>query len=434
MKNPLSQFNPFLDTAGVLRVGGRLGNSDLLYGQKHPMILSKDSRLAQLLIEEAHQSTLHGGATEMLQYLRQEFWIVNGRSLVKSYIHRCTVCKRHQGTGAQQQMAALPRPRVTVCPPFTNTGLDYAGPFNCRHGNSRTTFTKCYAVVFVCMATKAVHLEVAEDLSSQGFLDVFDRFISRRGLPKTMYCDNGTAFTGAARVMANDLEKWRTKDVQERIASHGVTWRFITPGAPHHGGLWEAAVKSAKKHLVRMLGNQSIRFGQLLTLLARIEACLNSRPLTPIYDDPAQGLVLTPGDFLIGRPLLTRLHPDVNDEIPENRLKYHQRLQRMVQHFWERWSKEYLQQLQSRSKWNHPHENLQVGEVVIIMENNLPPTAWRLGRIAATQPGQDGLVRSVTLDVMMPNGGKHQISRPIQKLCRLLDYSSEPLVQRREDV
>lgn len=224
VKNPIAQFAPFIDAEGLLKVGGRVTNSDLLYGQKHPVILSKD-RLAELLIANA-----------------------------------------------------VPRNRVIVCPPFTNSACDYAGPFRVRHGNARNTFTKCYAAVFVCLSTKAVHIELAEDLSSRSFLEVFDRFISR-GLCRTLVSDNGTQFVGAVKIIKDHLAKWTTPDVKQHPADYGVDWKFITPAAPHHGGLWEAAVKSAKKHLLRVVGNQSMRFGQMMMLLTRIEACLNSRPI-----------------------------------------------------------------------------------------------------------------------------------------------------------
>lgn len=421
IKNPLAQFAPFLDEEGNLRVGGRLRNSELPYAQKHPIILNKTSRLAEILIQDAHQATLHGGIQEMLHHLRQEFWIINGRAMTKTHLHNCVTCKKHQRTGHQQQMASLPRNRVLVAPAFTHASVDYAGPFHIRLGNARKTTTKSYVVVFVCQSVKAIHLELAEDLSALSFLEVFDRFISRRGKPCTILSDNGTQFVGASRIMNKDLEQWRSKEVQQHVASHGVDWKFIVPGAPHHGGLWEAAVKSVKKHLLRVVGRQSLRYGSFATLLTRIEACLNSRPIISIFDDPETGTALSPGHFLIGRPLTARLQSPIAADIPENRLKYHQRFQRMLEHFWSRWSLEYLAQLQARNKWIHPHGNLKTDDVVAIMDDNLPPCEWRIGRITQTHPGPDDLVRSVSMDVMMPGGGRHTMQRPIQKLCRLVE-------------
>lgn len=432
IKGPLTKLASFIDPDGVLRVGGRLHNSDLPEDAKHPIILSRESKLALLLVENVHKVTLHGGLQLMLQYIRAEYWIIHGRAMVKSSVYRCVTCKKYQRAGNTQQMATLPRNRVRVSTAFNHTGVDYAGPFMVYHGNVRRTVTKCYAAVFVCMSTKAVHIEVAKDLSARAFLDAFDRFSGRRGLCRTLLSDNGTQMVGAARIMRQDLQAWRGVDVQQVIADQGVDWQFITPAAPHHGGLWEAAVKSAKKHLLRVIGKQSLPYDSLQTLLVRIEACLNSRPLTVIYDDPTDGEALTPGHLLIGRPLITR--PGTPDpDVPSNRLKHHQLLQRMLAHFWKRWSKEYLVSLQARQKWTSPKENIKVGAVVAVMDDNLPPSSWRTGQVVALHPGSDDLVRTVTLNVVMPgNKTIHQIKRPIQKLCSLFEPSTT--VEPREDV
>ncbi|XP_069965593.1 uncharacterized protein [Bactrocera oleae] len=283
----------------------------------------------------------------MLQYLRMRFWILHARRIVKSYLQQCVVCRRHSRITHQQQMSSLPKSRVMVGPPFTHTGLDYCGTLNVRHGGKRsTTMTKTYGAIFICMAPKAVHIELAEDLSSQAFIDVFDRFISRRSICSVLYSDNGTQFVGASWGMNQDLQSWRNIYATQHIASSGTQWKFITPAAPHHGGLWEATVRSAKKHLYRTIGRQILRFNQLSTLLVRIEACLNSRPLVPPHDDPSGSYALTPSDFLIGRPRNARPEPAVVD-VPINRLLYSQQLQRMFEHFWKRWNYEYLSEYNS---------------------------------------------------------------------------------------
>ncbi|XP_036347855.1 uncharacterized protein LOC118757228 [Rhagoletis pomonella] len=198
------------------------------------------------------------------------------------------------------------------------------------------------------MATRAVHIEVVDDLSAQAFLDAFTRFTSRRGPCRVLYSDNGTAFVGANRLLQEDVAAWNNENDQRSLASMGTQWHFITPSAPHQGGLWEAAVKSAKHHLVRCVGSQTMWYTQLQTLAARIEACLNSRPITPLYDDPDEKFALTPGDFLIGAPLLAVPEPDIR-EIPTNRLKQWQWVRQVHQEFWQRWSSEYLITLQRRN-------------------------------------------------------------------------------------
>ncbi|XP_036321090.1 uncharacterized protein LOC118735442 [Rhagoletis pomonella] len=319
----------------------------------------------------------------------------------------------------RQQMASLPKERVLVAPPFYRSGLDYCGPFHVRVGSKRSAVTtKTYAAIFVCMASRAVHIELAEDLSTQAFINVYDRFVSRRGICATLYSDNGTQFICANRQMQEDLQAWVNVFAQQHLVAVGTHWKFITPSSPHHGGLWEAAVRSAKKHLLRVMGRQTMRFPELYTLLTRIEACLNSRPLLALYDDPEGGVALTPGDFIIGRPLNCRPEPPL-PEVPENRLHYWQRLQRMLEHFWRRWQSEYINTLQSRSKWTRPEPNIQRDDVVLIRNENLPPTFWRIGRVIDVHPGSDGLVRGLFT--------KHRCQRPVQKLCRLTGPSEELL-------
>ncbi|XP_049309489.1 uncharacterized protein LOC125777807 [Bactrocera dorsalis] len=198
---------------------------------------------------------------------------------------------------------------------------------------------------------------MVDDLSAQAFLDAFTRFVSRRGPCRDLYSDNGTAFVGANRLLKEDLAAWQGENNQRSLANSGTHWHFITPSAPHQGGLWEAAVKSAKHHLVRCVGTQVMWYSQLQTLAVRIEACLNSRPITPLYDDPEEKLALTPGDFLIGSPLLAVPEPDIK-QIPSNRLKQWQLVRQIQQGFWKRWSEEYLTILQRRNKWLRRTKNI----------------------------------------------------------------------------
>ncbi|XP_018799941.1 PREDICTED: uncharacterized protein LOC108975701 [Bactrocera latifrons] len=179
------------------------------------------------------------------------------------------------------------------------------------------------------------------------------------------------------------------------------------------------------------MSSQPMRYTELPTLLVRIEACLNSRPLIALDDDP-EGVALTPGVFLIGRPLNCR--PDLPlPEAPENRLRYWQRLQKMLEHFWHRWQSEYLNTLQTRNKWTRSEPNVQRRDVVLIRGENLPPSIWRMGRVIDVHQGSDGLVRTVTIEYntnqTSSNGLpiKQRCQRPVQKICRLTGPTEELL-------
>lgn len=296
-------------------------------------------------------------------------------------------------------MGDLPRARVTPSRPFQFTGVDYAGPVILRTTKGRGhRARKAFIAVFVCLNTCAVHLEVASDYTAEAFLGALRRFVSRRDLCQEMYSDCGTNFAGAdsrlrAFFTAGSSEAWQ---IQIHTAKERIKWKFNPPSAPHFGGLWEAAVKSAKHHIRRVLGESMLTFEEMSTFLAQVEACLNSLPLQALTDDPEDVTALTPGHFLIGSAVNAIPEPSLID-VASNRLSRWQYLQQMRDHFWERWSREYLTTLLHRPKWWKTGEEMTVGRLCLIRSDNTPPTRWSLARVIAVHPGTDGIVRVVTL-------------------------------------
>lgn len=417
IRSPLLSLNPFLDENGILRVRGRLRNSLLPHNAKYPAILPAGGYFTTLIIRQAHFKALHGGLQLTLNIIREEFWIIRGKETVKRRLTKCMTCFRDRCRPAQQQMADLLPPQVQPNRPFSFTGVDFAGFFEVKLSTKRNAgVTKCYIALFVCLTTKAIHLELAHDLSTQAFISVLNRFISRRGIPNEMFSDRGTNFIGTA----NELPQlWyqetspESQLIQQACTNHGITWHFNPARASHFGGIWEAGVKSVKTHLHRILDNTKLTYEDFNTVIIQIEACLNSRPLCPLSDNPDDLEALTPGHFLIGQALVTLPHPGV-EHISTNRLSRYQVLQRMVQSFWTYWSQEYLVRLQQRPKWKQAKTNLGVNQLVVIKEDNMPPSKWVLGRILKTFPGKDNLVRSV--EVKCKNT---VVTRPIHKLCPL---------------
>ncbi|XP_059223120.1 uncharacterized protein LOC131996933 [Stomoxys calcitrans] len=414
----LLTLNPFIDSNGLMRANGRLVQSPVLtYDERHPILLPYEARLTQLLVKFTHRITLHGGNQLMTRVLRSEFWIFRLKPLVKKVIHNCKTCILYRKHSQSQIMASLPPERTTLSRPFNNTGVDFAGPFNIKNYSGRAcVITKGYICIFVCFATKAVHLEATSDLSSQSFLAAFSRFIGRRGCPSCIYSDNGKNFVGASDIVKKDrLELFKTlrNQVSQLNAYQNLTWRFIPPGAPHMGGLWEAGVKSLKTHLRKLIPKMNFTFEELSTILARIEACLNSRPLSAASDDPNDFSPLTPGHFLIGTPILAPAEPNVSDQdlTLANRWK---RLKIVSQYFCMRWKSEYLKELHRRTKWKYQQDNLRENDLVVIRDDRFPPTEWVMGRVEKTYPGIDQNTRVV--DVKTPHG---TLSRPITKLVKL---------------
>ena len=262
-------------------------------------------------------------------------------------------------------MGDLPVQRITPSRPFEHTGVDYAGPILLKDGTTRSRImVKGYICVFVCLATKAVHLELANDLSTPTFINCLKRLVSRRGLCTNIYSDNGKNFVGAAGELKSLITNIQCdKDFQTFCLNNYIQWHFIPPFTPNQGGLWESVVKSMKRHLVKIIGLQHLTYENMYTILCQVEAALNSRPLVPMTQDPEDLTYLTPAHFLVGDSLLAVPQRSYLD-LPVQRLKLYESLQHMFQHFWKRWSQEYLTTLQQRNKWQRHTPGLQVNDLV----------------------------------------------------------------------
>ncbi|XP_033231913.1 uncharacterized protein LOC117182907 [Belonocnema kinseyi] len=369
-KSSLLCLNPFLDD-GIIRVGGRLERAHIPEDQKYPIVLPKNHHVTKLIIRKEHVRKMHAGAQATLYAIREEFWPIGGRNSVRMVIRRCVSGFRAKPIGSIPLMDNLPETRICQSRPFLNTGIDYCGPFfvkEKRHRNLKRI--KAYVSVFVCFATKAVHLELVCDLTTEAFLGALKRFCARRGKPNNIYSDNATNFVG---------------------------------------------VKSFKQHLIKTVGNTLLTYDQLETYVVEIAGILNSRPISPLSNDPIDLLPLTPSHFLIGSSLSTI--PQANlEKTPTGRLSAWQHVQMLRQHFWRRWHREYLHQLTNRSKWrNNPtDEEIKVGILVLLKEDNLPPLSWKLGRIVEVHPGRDNVIRVVKLRT---NSGTY--THAVAQLCPL---------------
>ncbi|XP_062699574.1 uncharacterized protein LOC134284609 [Aedes albopictus] len=251
----------------------------------------------------------------------------------------------------------------------------------------------------------------------QRFLQALRRFIARRGRPCDMYSDNGTNFVGARKKLIELIHLLKNRVHHDRIATeltnNGIQWHFNPPSAPHFGGLWEAAVRSAKTHLLKVIGESITSSEDFSTLLVQVEACLNSRPLVPMSDDPDDLEPLTPAHFLVGSSLQALPDSELLN-IPSNRLNQFQLIQPRIQHFWTRWRREYLNQLQARTKRWKPAVPVEPGKLVVVKDENVPPIRWKMGRIVAVHPGEDDVVRVVTVKT-----ATGEFKRPVEKICIL---------------
>lgn len=434
-KNPLVKLLPFIDANGFLRVGGRLANANIPEGTKHQYILPPQAQISWLIIRDAHVVTVHGGPQLMIAHLRRTIWMPRMRQIVKSIVHKCTNCVRFDQPHNEQLMGQLPAERIQQSPCFRSSGVDFAGPFVIRRQKGRApaidrcskepkcSTLKAWIVIFVCLSTRAVHVDVMLGLTIEEFLDAFERFYMRKGECRKLKSDNGTTFVGTDKELARVLHQWSQTMPGSDWSKFGTEWSFITPAAPHKGGIWEAAVKSMKRHMKRSIGPKMLTKDELYQLATVIEGCLNSRPLWAQSDDPNDPMPLTPAHFILAKPILPQpIAEDVADR-PDNRLTAWGKRQKLHQQIWQRWQNEYLSDKQVRHKWFRERENLKVGDMVVVRKENTPPAMWTIGRVIKVLTNKDdGLVRAAVIKT--PTG---QLERPINKLIFLPQQSQIPV-------
>ena len=302
----------------------RLVHASIPDSKKHPIVLPKNHNITTILIRDEHIKLFHAGSLATLYGVRETYWPIDGRNMTKNIIRQCLTCFRARPRETNYLMGNLPKDRVSFSRPFEHVGVDYCGPFFVKEHRHRNRIkVKTYVSIFDCLATKAVHLELASDLTTEAFIACLSRFFSRRGLSSSISSDNATNFIGANNELKDFYKQIESvehnKTVENYLTKKGITWHFMPLRAPHFGGLWEASVKSFKLHFTRVTGNSLLTYEQLHTYVTEIEAILNSRALTPLSPDPNDFLPLTPGHFLIGKSMTSFPSRDLRT-IPANRL------------------------------------------------------------------------------------------------------------------
>ena len=408
----LNPLTPIMDELGVLRVGGRLNRAELPYDAAHPMSLPKKHHITQLVIADVHHRCRHAGVNHVLAQVRSRYWVIDGRQEVKNWDQECKSCERRRAKPATQIMAPLPTSRLGMpMRAFAKCCVDYAGPFVTKI--TRRVSAKRYLCLFTCPATRAVHLEMAFSLSTADFLKAFSRMVATRGKPEEVISDNGTNFVGAERELRELIQSQDQTRIADDAANKGIKWSWNPPLGSHFGGVFESLIKVAKKTLKVIVGNAGLNDDELQTAIKEVEALMNSRPLSYEGTDPRDEPVLTPSHFLIGQ-LGGQLAPQVTDELAFNPRNRWRLIQNLVKIFWKRWREEFLATLNTRKKWRDKKDNLKIGDVVLVVDQNAPRGQWPLGRVEEVFPGRDGQVRVVQVSTR-----GHKFTRPITRLCPL---------------
>lgn len=348
---------------GLLYSIGRLDFDELI-------VLPNDSHLTKLVILDIHIRMCHSGVAATLTELRMNYWITKGRRVVRSAIRLCLICRRHDCKSYLQQEAPLSDYRLNQTRPFEITGCDFTGPFFLKNGK------KVYILVFTCTVIRAVHLELCSSQKLDDFLLAFRRFQARFDTPKLMLSDNFSTFKSAKGILKENIE-----------------WKHLPEYSPHWGGMWERIIKSVKRSLKRVLGNQKVKFEVLHTVLHEIEASINKRPLTYVSDEQEDMKPLRPIDFFTGSCV------ESTTETADQLIKGFRQRTHFLSQLWSRWKNEYLIELRSWYKRRTIGKGIpKVGDIVLVDPKSVGVknrSLWPLGRILEVHVGKGNFPRFV---------------------------------------
>ncbi|KAJ8369824.1 hypothetical protein SKAU_G00098520 [Synaphobranchus kaupii] len=374
----LYQLDPILQD-GVLRVGGRLKNASLPLDLKHPVILPRDGVVTHLILDYCHAKTQHQGRGQTLNELRANgYWIVGGSKAVANHIKQCVICRRARRSTEEQKMADLPADRVDPSPPFTYSGMDCFGPFHTKQG--RKEF-KRYGLIFTCLSSRAVHIEMVEDLTTDAFLNALRCFIAIRGAVRQIRSDQGTNFVGAKNELAKAFKEVDKDRLTTYLAEKQCDFLMNTPDASHMGGVWERQIRTVRSVLNSVLSQSAGRLddASLRTFLYEAMSIVNSRPLTVnSINDPKSLEPLAPNHLITMKSSVPLPPPGkfvVEDLYAAKRWR---RVQYLTEQFWSRWRKEYLANITLRQRWHSPRRNVKIGDVVIVKDNETHRNEWKL--------------------------------------------------------
>ena len=423
----LTSLSLFVDYRETIRLCGRITNSSLHYSLKHPWLIPYGSPLSHLILSHYHSLVHHQGRHLTHGAIQNAgFFLEKGTKSVRRFLDNCIVCEKLRGTLLEQKMADLPSDRLEEVPPFTNSGMDVFGPLHITDGNAtrRTNATKkVWGILFTCLVSKAVHIEPLPSLDTPSFINAFRRFYAIRGNCKILRSDQGTNFMGARNLKESSV---LLSSLETEILSKDCVWHVNPPHASHFGGIWERKIGSIRRIMdatYRQLGNRTLSRDEYSTLLAEVSAIINNTPLWAISPSADDLLPLSPSMLLTLRDSPNSQFCDSlthSDLVAYGKNRW-KRVQYLADQFWSRWRREYLQQLQERSKWVVEKPSLEIGDIVLIKDKAAKRNFWPLGRVVVVYKSKDNLVRSVSIKIPSKEPERTRVyERPICDVVLLM--------------
>ncbi|KAJ0177854.1 hypothetical protein K1T71_006727 [Dendrolimus kikuchii] len=418
----LHKLDPEYGGDGIIRLNGRIKAAPLAELVRSPPILDGAHHITRLMIRQEHEAHHHVGTEHIVNNMRQKYWILRLRPAARHVMHQCINCRLRKTAPTVPVKGDLPRDRLAAYTrPFSNCGVDCFGPMWVTIGRRRE---KRWGMLFTCLVTRAVHIELIASLSTDSAIMAIRRMGARRGWPKTMWSDNGTNFHGADAELRTAHARW-VQEAPSYVKKRPLAWRYIDPGAPNQGGAWERLIRTVKTALHATLAEQAPKEEVLITTMAEIEHTVNSRPLTHVSVSAEDEDALTPNHFLIGSA--TGLPITGVTEIADRKTWFAS--QALADKFWTRWLREYLPTLAARDDVRRKEERVHVGDVVIIADGLLPRNVWPRGVVERTYIGPDNVVRSAEVRT---KGGIFR--RPVRRLIVLTKEDGSEDLRRGEDV
>ena len=420
------RLGPQVSPEGIVMVGHRMNSwLENSWNQTSYSLLPANHDFTEFVVRAVHEED-HAGVDVTLAKLRSRFWIPKVKGIINRVKSRCVTCKKKYKVKETQQMGQMADARIRPAPAFYMCAVDLFGPLVIRDTVKKRTHGKGYGVLFNCLVSRAVYIDLAEGYDVGSFLMVLRRFVSIRGYPRKMISDAGTQLVAAGKELRDVVHSWDWDGIHEFGKTSGMDWETTkSADAPWENGCSEALIRSTKLCLETAIGSSVMTYSELQTVLFEVSNLLNERPIGTKNCDPTEGTYLCPNDLLLGR---ASVRVPVGDwgtcQNPRIRWKF---VQLVVDTFWRRWTRDYFHTLLIRQKWHTEQRNVQSGDIVLVQDSNNIRGQWKLAQVCEAIPGRDGKVRDVKIRYKnVDEGHKYRgcqdtiVNRSVRRLVVLL--------------